>query len=453
MSSVTYQELVETAEEAVRQALRYGSDQVDAVLISESEFQANTRNGEVELIKQAASKTLGLRVIEGRRAAITSTSDLSQPTVESLAQEALALARQTSEDPFLFLPERELYQDLLLTQRWLDLEGLNAGADQKIALAAAAEGASLEFDPRIRNSEGGSFRSSHAVWCYANSHGYSGVFPSTIFSLASIPVAVENGAMQRDYWYSASCFLKKLRSPQEIGETAARRALRRLGARKILSCEVPVIFDPLTASAVVQKICEAINGAAIYRKASFLLDRLGEAVASPAVTLIDDPTLVDGLGSRPFDAEGLPTRPLTLIREGVLENYLLDSYSARKLGLKTTASANRRVSEAPNPGPSNFYLRPGSSSPEELIASVKKGLYITELIGFGVNIVNGDYSQGAIGLWIEDGELRYSVQEITIAGNLGDMLNSVEAVANDLEFLSPVSSPTFKISHMTVSGK
>lgn len=453
MSSQPDQQLQEAAEEAVRQALRYGADEADAVLVSEDEFQVNTRNGEVEVIKQAGSKALGLRVICSRRSAIASTSDLSLPTVENLAEEALALARQTSADPFLFLPERSLHRDLTFTEEWLDAEGWSVTADQKIAMAAAAERASLQFDPRIRNSEGGGFRNSRTFWCYANSYGYSGTFPSSAFSLSAVPVAADNGMMERDYWYSASCFLKKLRSPREIGETAARRVLRRLGAKKIPSCEVPVIFDPLTASSIIQQVCEALNGGAIYRKASFLADRLGESVASRTVTLMDDPTLADGLGSRPFDAEGLPTGPLTLVREGKLENYLLDCYSARKLSLTTTASANRKVSGAPHPGPSNFYLKPGQSTPEELIASVRKGLYITELIGFGVNIVNGDYSQGAVGLWIEEGELAYPVAEITIAGNLGEMLNAVESVANDLEFLGPVASPTFKISQMTVSGK
>jgi PmbA protein len=451
--SQRYRQLQETAEEAVRQAIRYGADEADAVLLSENEFHTNTRNGEVEVIKQAGKKSLGLRVIIDHRSAIASTSDFSLSTVESLSQEAIAAARQTSADSFLCLPERALYRDLDLTERWVDAEGLNIPGDQKIALAAAADKAARDLDPRIQNSEGGSFTSSESVWCYANSHGYSGTFPHSLFSLSAIPVAVQDGMMERDYWFSASCFLKKLRSPREVGEVAARRALRRLGARKISSCEAPVIFDCVTASSVMQHVCEALNGCAIYRKASFLADRLGESIASRAVNLIDDPTLAEGLGSRPFDAEGLPTNPAPLVRQGKLESYLLDSYSARKLGLRTTTSATRTVSGGPVPGPSNFYLKPGEATPQQLIASVGRGLYVTELIGFGVNLVSGDFSQGAAGVWIEAGELAYPVEEITIGGNLSGMLQSIDAIANDLEFLAPVSSPTFKISHMTISGR
>ncbi|MBI4456340.1 MAG: TldD/PmbA family protein [Acidobacteria bacterium] len=446
-------ELQETAEEAVRQALRYGADQADAVLLSEKGFQVTTRNGEVESLKQAGSKALGLRVFLDQRTAMVSTSDLALVTVESLVQEALATAGHTSSDAFVSLPEPELYRDLPFTQDWLDIEGLEIPPATTIALAAAAETAARNLDRRIQNSEGATFSDSEIVWCYANSYGYSGRFPSSIFSLSTTPIAVEDGMMQRDYWFSVSHFLNKLNSPQEVGETAARRALRRLGARKVSTCEVPVVFDSLTAASVIGEICNALNGAAIYQKASFLADRLGDLIASPRVTLLDDPTICQGLGSRPFDGEGLLTKPVSLVQEGKLENYLLDCYSARKLGLRPTANAFRSIATPPTPGPSNFYLKAGAAAPQDLIASVKRGLYVTELIGFGVDIVSGDYSRGAVGLWIEGGEAVYPVEEIIIGGNLNTMLQELELVANDLEFRGPIASPTFKISRMTVSGK
>jgi PmbA protein len=446
------EQLLEIAEEAVRQALRYGSDQADVFLSNEKEVHVLTRNRELEILKQAGSSALGLRVIVDHRSALVSTSDLSLPAVEQLAQQAIEVARQTSEDPHISLPEKDCYRDLPFVERWLDTEGLRINTERRVSMAREAEQAAFDFDPRIQISEAGTFSSSENIFCYANSHGYSGVFPFSQFSMSANPIAVEDGQMQRDFWYTAAPALSGLRSPAEVGTIAARRAVRRLGARKTATCEVPVVFDPYTAQSLVQEICNALNGAAIYRRASFLRDRLGEPVASREVTIIDDPTLPRGLGSRPFDGEGLLTSPLTLIREGRLTSFLLDSYSARKLGLPATACAVRSSASTPSPGPSNFYLKPGRLTPEDLVSGVQRGLYVTELIGFGVNLVNGDYSRGAVGLWIENGELTYPVHEVTIAGNLSTMLHHIEAVANDIEFLGPIASPSFKISTMTISG-
>jgi PmbA protein len=448
-----YESLQNIAEEAVRQALRFGADQADALLISEDELRITTRKGEVELVKRSGGKSLGLRVFADHQSAMVSSSDLQLSTVSNLASDALAVARQTSPDPLAFLPERPQYRELPLIEKWLDPEGLSLSVDRAIELASATEKAAMNADSRIRNSDGGSFAGSETTACYANSHGFSGTFPRSLFSLSAAPIAEDKGTMQRDYWYSVACFRDRLSSPEEVGTRAAARALRRLGAKKVASCEVPVVFDPLTAATLIREICDAISGAAIFRKASFLTDRLGQAIASPGVTLLDDPTLAEGLGSRPFDGEGLLTHPLSPVRDGILESYLLDTYSARKLGAQTTASAVRGASSAPSPGPSNFFLKPGTLDPGALIASVRRGLYVTGLIGFGVDLVSGNYSRGAVGLWIESGELTYPVEEITIAGNLGSMLQQIEAVANDLLWMGPVSSPTLKISNMTVSGK
>jgi PmbA protein len=258
--------------------------------------------------------------------------------------------------------------------------------------------------------------------------------------------------MQRDHWFSAARKLSRLQSPAMIGQEAARRALRRLAARKVTTQKVPVIFDPATASSVLGHLCTAVSGSAIYRGASFLLEQLGRRIAPDGFTVHDDGTLPATLGSKPFDGEGLPTRRTTVVEQGVLRSYLLDTYTARKLGMRSTGNAARSAGEAPSVSPTNFYLEPGPYTPEAIIASVPCGLYVTELIGFGVNLVTGDYSRGAVGLWIENGELTHAVEEITIAGNLRQMLMGIEMIGNDFDLRRKVTAPTLKIAEMTVAG-
>ena len=264
-------------------------------------------------------------------------------------------------------------------------------------------------------------------------------------------MASRDGEMQRDSWYSASRKRARLEEPEAIGRTAARRAVRRLGGRQVKTAEVPVIFDPENAASLVRAIAGAASGPSLYRRASFLLDRLGTRVAAPSVTLVDDGTIAGALGSRPFDGEGLPTRRTTLVRDGVLESYLLDSYSARKLGMTSTHHAVRDGSGV-SVSTSNLMLLPGTASPNDLIASVKSGFYVTELIGFGVNGVTGDYSRGAAGMWIENGELSYPVEEVTVAGNLLDMFEALEGIGNDLVLRDRTVSPTLLIGRMVVAG-
>jgi PmbA protein len=258
--------------------------------------------------------------------------------------------------------------------------------------------------------------------------------------------------MQNDYWYSTGRKLASLQTPAAVGQEAARRALRRLGARQVPTQKVPVVFDPSTAAALLGHLFSAISGSAIYRGASFLLDQLGQRIAPESVTVYDDGTLMGALGSRPFDGEGLPTRRNTVVEGGVLHSYLLDTYTARKLGMRSTGNAARGVGDAPSVSPTNFYLVPGTATPEEIIASVPQGLYVTSLIGFGVNQVTGDYSRGAAGMWIEGGELAYPVEEITIASNLRQMLANIEMIGNDLDMRRTITAPTLKISEMTVAG-
>jgi PmbA protein len=390
-------------------------------------------------------------VFAGKASAAASTSDLSRASLERVVDEATALARVTSEDPHAGLPDpRALITtvpDLELAEPPTD----DPSPEAKIELARQAEAAALESDPRIANSEGAEYWDRRARYVYATSHGFAHGYGTTAFGLSVSPVASANGEMQRDYWYSAVRHRDALEAPASIGRTAARRALRRLGGRKVKTTEVPVVFDPDTAASLVRSIAGAASGPGLYRRASFLLDRLGKRIAAPAVTIVDDGLIPRALGSRPFDGEGLATRSTVIVGEGVLESYLLDSYSARKLGLLSTHHASRDGAGV-GVSTTNLMLRPGTTPPEDLIRSVKSGLYVTELIGFGVNGVTGDYSRGAVGLWIENGELTYPVEEVTVAGNLLEMFGAIEGIGNDLVLRDRTVSPTLLIGRMVVAG-
>jgi PmbA protein len=269
-----------------------------------------------------------------------------------------------------------------------------------------------------------------------------------------VPIAQdEKGAMQRDYWFSVARNLGRLESPEHVGQVAAQRALRRLGARKVKTQHVPIIFDPLVATSILEHIFEGVNGDSVYRGASFLAGKLGEKIASPNVTVIDDGTMIGGFGTSPFDGEGVPTRHTVVIDNGVLASYLLNTYTAKKLGLQTTGNASRGLAGNPGIGPGNYFLQPGTRTPQQIIVDVKEGLYVTEFLGMGVNLVTGDYSRGASGLWISNGELTYPVEEITVAGNLKDMFMNISEIANDLEFRGSVASPTIRIDGLTVGGE
>ena len=428
-----------------------GATEADGFLIEERHFSASVRLGQVDTIKHSREQRLSLRVFAGKASAAASTSDLSRPSLERVVDEATALARVTAEDPHAGLPDpAELVSavpDLELEERG----GEDLAPEAKVELARQAEAAALESDPRIANSEGAEYWDRHARYVYATSHGFARGYATTAFGLSVSPVASADGEMQRDYWYSAARHRGALEEPAAIGRTAARRALRRLGGRKVKTVEVPVIFDPDTAASLVRAIAGAASGPALYRRASFLVDRLGKRIAAPAVTIVDDGLIPRALGSRPFDGEGLATRSTVVVGEGVLESYLLDSYSARKLGLRSTHHASRDGAGV-GVSTTNLILKPGSTPPGELIGSVKSGLYVTELIGFGVNGVTGDYSRGAVGLWIDNGELAYPVEEVTVAGNLLEMFGAIEGIGNDLVMRDRTVSPTLLVGRMVVAG-
>jgi len=435
----------------LEQAGRRGATSADAFVVEDQSFSAQVRLGQVDTVKHAREQHLALRVFVGHSVAAASTSDLSRESVARLVDEAVSLARVTAPDDLAGLPEAS---ELCRAVPELDLHdpaGHALSPEEKIELARRGEAAALESDPRITNSEGGDFADRRARHAYATSHGFAGRYETSSFSLSVSPVASQNGEMQRDSWYHVTRKRARLEAPEEIGRIAARRALRRLGARRVKTVEVPVVFDPETAASLVRHIAAAASGPALYRRASFLVGRLGERIAAPAVTVVDDGTLPGALGSRPFDGEGLPVRRTVIVDGGVLRSYLLDTYSGKKLGLPSTHHAARDGSGV-SVSTTNLYLAAGESDPAELIKSVKNGLFVTELIGFGVNGVTGDYSRGAVGIWIENGELAYPVEEITVAGNLLEMCRAVEGVGNDLVFRDRTAAPTLLIGRMVVAG-
>ena len=334
----------------------------------------------------------------------------------------------------------------------LEADERTMSVEEQIETALSVEDTALQYDNRINNTEGAVFRRYFDRVIYGNTSGFSGEYEGSLFRLAVTPVAMLNGSMERDQWFSSSRKYALLDSPAVVGREAARRVMRRLGARKVRTQQVPVVFESWTARSLLGHLAHAISGYSLYRRASFLYGRLGQRVASEVVDIIDDGTVVAGLGSKPFDAEGVGTRKKKIVEGGVLTSYLLDSYSARKIGHATTGNAARYVGTAPTVAPTNLYLVPGLHTPEEIISSVREGFYVTELMGFGLNPVTGDYSQGAAGIWIHQGELAFPVEEVTIAGNLRDMLAQIEMVGNDLRMQSPVASPTIKVSRMTVAG-
>ena len=443
---------IEQAQAMLKKAMKQGASGGDIVVAEGDSFSAQVRLREVEKISSARGKNLGLRLFFGKRSAITSTSDLTPASLDRIVSDTCTLAQIAEEDEFAGLPPPELCAKSFPE---LDLTDPEIGAvpiEEKIALAKRAERAALEQDPRLDNSDGSDFSHYHTSVLYAATNGFSGAFEGSGSSLSVVPIASQDGQMQRDYWYSSRRKYRQLESAESIGRKAAMRTLRRLGARKVQTQQVPIVFDPEIAASLVGHIAAASSGYSLYKGASFLVDQLGKQIASEAVTLYDDPTLPSGLGSRPFDGEGLPSYRKVVVEKGILKTYLLDTYSGKKLGLPSTGNASRGTGDPPSVGSTNFHMAAGPHTPEEIIRSVRSGLYVTELIGFGVNMVTGDYSRGAAGLWIENGELAYPVEEITIAGNLKEMYLQIEMVGNDLDSAKKTAAPTLKIANMTVAG-
>ena len=451
-------DLESLAADVVALAIKAGATDAEAVAREGDEFSVNVRMGAVETLKESGSRGLGLRVFLGKRSGSASTSDLTAEGIRQLVEGALALARVTEEDPFAGLPETgefgAVQDDLHLY--YDDVYSL--GGAERIEWARRVEAAALAADPRITNSDGGSFDAATGRKALANSRGFVGSYRTSYAGVAAAPVAKDaDGKMQRDGWWSSARRLSDVESPESVGQEAARRTLRRLGARRVATQSVPIIFAPETARTLIGSVFEAASGDAIWRGASFLAGKLGETIAAPDLTIVDDntmllPTGVGGFGSSPFDDEGLPSQRTVVVENGVLRNYLLNTYTARKLGMRSTHNAARGLAGAPGVGCGNLYLQPGNMTKEQILGEVKAGLYVTSLMGFGTNMVTGDYSRGATGLWIENGQLTHAVEEITVAGNLAEMLRNVTAIGNDIRFRGSVASPTLRIDGMTIAG-
>ncbi len=444
----------EVVQRSLEELLRAGAAAADAVLVADELLEARVRGTEIDFVKQARQKTLGLRAfVEGSgglQTAVTSTADLSPAVVERMAGETVALASAMAADPMAGLPQ-EFTTDI----PDLDLfepTDRPVEAKARIQAARAAEEAARALDERIVNSEGSHVRASFARIAYGNTAGFLGEYEASSHSMYCEPIARENGSMQRDYWMTVARKLGNLEEPAAVGRRAAERALQRLGAKTVATCEVPVIFDPRTAPTLLRQLAQCVNGYSIYRGTSFLAGKLGESIASEGVTIIDDGRLPGGLGSKPFDGEGQATRRNVVVEKGRLGTYLLDSYSARKLDMRSTGSAARGAGSGPIASATNLWLEPGNQSLDEIIATTPRGLLVTELIGFGFNPVTGDYSRGAAGLWIENGEITVPVDEITIAGNFAEMLQGIDAIASELHWFGAVASPALRISRMTVAG-
>ncbi len=432
----------ECADLALREARRLGADQAEAGASLDSGLELTVRLGEVETLERSRDRGLGVTVYFGKRKGSASTADLGAAAIRETVAAACTIARYTADDPFAGLADAALMAtevpDLDLWHPW------EFSLDDAIEKTRACEAAARAVDARIDNSDGATLSSHGGMRVYANSQGFMGVYRGTTHSLSCTVLARENGGMQRDYWYSAARDAHDLDSPEAIGRRAGERAIRRLGAKRLSTRRAPVLLVPEMAKSLVGHFLGAIRGTAQYRRTSFLLDAAGESVFPSFVQIVEQPLLAKAMGSAPFDDEGVATRERALIRNGALQGYVLNSYSARKLGLQTTGNAG---------GVRNVTVQSGDENLETLCRRMQRGLLVTELMGQGVNGVTGDYSRGAAGFWVEDGAIAFPVEEITIAGNLRAMFAGVVAVGNDMDARGNIRTGSILLNEMTVAGE
>ena len=432
----------------IAKAKRLGAEAADAILHEGAGISHIRRLGAVEKLERAEGYDLGLRVLVGKRQATVSSNDRSAAALDELAERALAMAKVVPEDPYCGLADPS---ELARQFPALDIcDPVEPAAEVLLQRAAAAEETARAV-PGITNSEGAEASWGRSRVALAASNGFAGSYESSGHQISVVVVAGEGTGMERDYEFSAAVYAGDLADASEIGRSAGERAVKRLRPRKVASQKVPIVFDPRVARGMLGHLVGAINGAAIARGTSFLKDKLGQQVMARGLTVTDDPHRARGLRSRPFDGEGIAGRRRDIVADGVLTTWVLDLRSARQLGLKSTGHAGRGTSSPPSPGPTNLFLAAGSVTRDALIGDIDQGFYVTELIGFGVNGITGDYSRGAAGFWIENGALAYPVSEVTIAGNLKDMFLNLTP-ASDLEFRYGVDAPTLRIDGMTVAG-
>lgn len=442
----------EIADLVLKEAQRLGAHEADVYITRSTITRVKVRLGKIEELRQATPKALGLRIFKNKHKALTYTSDLRPDSLRKLVRKTIEIANSSTRDEYAGLPDASLLGKNPVDLQLHDPSIATITTEKKVALATALEELGLKQDPLITNSEGATWSDSFGELLLANTHGFVGTQTYSSCSLSLSLLAEKDQVKQSDYWYSAARHFANLEPIETIAREAARRTLRKIGARKPQTQTVPVIFDPEVGQDLLNILAATIVGSAIYRKSSFLVGRLGQKIAVDGFNLIDDGLLPGGLGSRNFDAEGLPSRQNILCENGILQKYLCDSYFARKLGLSPTGSATRGASSDPTPGITNLYLAPGPYTPDEIIASVKEGVYLTNVHWVGINYVTGDYSRGAEGVWIENGRLTYPIQEFTVASNVLNIIQSIEMIGNDLRYRDTVNAPTFKVGSMTISG-
>ncbi len=435
------------AENLVAFGQKNGADEIEISVYEGSEFSVDIRLGKVENLVEAGSSGLSFRLIKDQKTAFAASSDLTEKTLHRLVKNAIERSELANPDEFAGLPELKEIKSDESSMKLYDPDILSLESRKKIDLALETERIALQ-DDRITNSHGSSFESREVQTILVNSKGFSHGYKETFFSLGVGLQGGDTDEKVEDYWGSSSRFFIELESPEETAKKAVDRTLRQLNPKKIKTQNIPVIFEPRMTSWLLGFLFSCISGTSVYQKTSFLSDKLGKKIGNEKISVVDDGLLPGKLGTHPFDAEGIPTQKTRVIDKGVLKNFLCNTYAARKLKLKTTGNA-----EGNSVGPNNFYLEPGRINPQEIIASLDKGLILTRTIGHGLNPVTGDISRGAFGLWVENGEIVHPVSEITISGNLGTILNTIEEIGSDLEFRSAVTGPTIKIPEMTIAGE
>ncbi len=456
--SLSVEQLVQIAARACELAKKHGADAAEAQAQGGSELTAKVRLGQPELVQEAASKALGLRVFRDRRAALTYTSDLSDAALERFVADTVDLARLAEPDELNELPPpvdlAKSFPDLDL---W-DETSSQVTAGEALELCKRGEAAARGFSPKVTNSEGATYSRVAGGGAFANTIGFAAGFRGTYQSLVVEPICDEQsgphaGKKRNGFWWTADRFREKLEDPESVGREAARRTIAKLGSEKIDTGPLPVVFDTESGRALLRLLFSVISGGAIYRKSSYLLDKEGTQIGSPLINVSDDPLIPRAPGSRPFDGDGLASRRNVVVENGVLRTFLLDTYSARKLGRVSNGCAGRGVGGSPHVTTSNFVMQAGTTPPGDIIGSVERGLYVTEMMGFGFNPVTGDFSRGAGGFLIEKGKLAQPVAEITISANLSEILNGIDALGNDLDLRSSTAVPTIRVKQMMVAGR
>jgi PmbA protein len=443
---------VALAKKLMARAKKRGAQQAEAFIEIGREASCRVRDGEIEDLTQATSKGVGVRVFVKNRLGFAWTSDFTEASLNDFVDKAVALASASAPNPLNGLPPRASLHGHHDVGALFDPRIASLRPEWKIEAALEMEKAGKAVDPRIKTFESVGAGESVSEVYLASSEGFTGGYQGTYAYLYAVPVAAEGEQLQTSYWVDYKRFLDKLDSPESVGKEAARRAVRMLGAKKVKSQRVPVVFDPMMAASFMAGIVGAANGDAVFKKSSFLATRLGEKLAPETITLVDDGLLEDGIATSPFDGEGVPTRTTKILDRGVLSAFLYDSFTARKAKKASTGNAARGYRTLPHIGTNNLYLEAGTRPPESIIKEVKNGFYVTAMLGHGTNPVTGEFSRGANGLWIENGELAGAVQEVTIAGHLLKMLDDIDAVGNDLVFRGNTAAPTIRFRELTVAG-